>query len=137
MQGYGYFDLSYPDRVHHRDGYTSLGEVWREIRGMAYVGIVHLDTNREIYKRGSSRPYRKTLTQYDLFGAVHIINPTKKQRNADKPQQLELFAAPDVLQFGVNGNPLIPITDKTLLGMPLETQGEPHDDLIPPTQLSF
>lgn len=52
---YGYIDLLAPDRVHTlKTGRTSLGQVWRQIKGMGNCGIVRLADSRLIWRRVSN-----------------------------------------------------------------------------------
>lgn len=50
---YGYIDLIAPNRLYTlKSGVTSLGAVWRELKGMANCGIIRLSDNKIIYQRG-------------------------------------------------------------------------------------
>jgi hypothetical protein len=54
---YGYIDLAAPERVYTaRSGGSTLGQVWRQIRGMGNCGIVRLADNRLIWRRVSNHP---------------------------------------------------------------------------------
>ncbi|MCE7947224.1 MAG: hypothetical protein DYG88_07320 [Chloroflexi bacterium CFX4] len=67
--------------------------------------------------------FNYTPNQYDLFGNLADAR-TRRQRYLDmqraKPQPIEMFAPREVLQFGVNGRPLIPISDTTKLELEIQ-----------------
>lgn len=50
--------------------------------------------------------------QFDMFSGEFVDNRTTKQRRQDRvatlPQQMEMFTAREVCQFGVNGKPHFP-----------------------------
>lgn len=48
---YGFIDLSNPSRLYTLKGASTLPQVWRELRGMAHVGIIRLSDNRLIWRR--------------------------------------------------------------------------------------
>src|SRR5258706_9775888 len=68
--------------------------------------------------------------QHDMFSGELVDTRTAKQKEQDKfrtqPQPMEMFPQKDIAQFGVVAHPLLPISDKTQLGL---THEDPRTDL--------
>ena len=60
-----------------------------------------------------------TARQYDMFTGEIVDNRSQSQKKRDNereaPSQLEMFAAREMAQFGVNARPLIPLSPHTRL----------------------
>ncbi len=67
---------------------------------------------------------RLTSLQMNMFTGqlVDTRSQSQKQRDreASKPQQAEMFSAREVLQFGVNPHPLMPIAETTRLELQIQ-----------------
>lgn len=60
-----------------------------------------------------------TLLQMDMFSGKLVDNRTRQQKRQDKareqPKQIEMFSQREIAQFGVNPNPLMPLSPNTRL----------------------
>src|SRR5258708_27855106 len=73
--------------------------------------------------------------QHDMFSGALVDTRTAKQKEQDKlrtlPQSLEMFPQREIAQFGVMAHPLLPINDKTQLGLisedPRTDEEKEHD----------
>lgn len=67
---------------------------------------------------------KETYRQINMFSGALDDTRTRRQKRLDrereKPHQLEMFSQRDVAQFGVNGHPLLPISENTKLGLLFE-----------------
>src|SRR5690554_1682104 len=57
--------------------------------------------------------------QMDMFSGELVDNRTRQQKRQDKaleqPRQIEMFSQREIAQFGVNPNPLMPLSPNTRL----------------------
>jgi len=78
---------------------------------------------------------RPISLQYDLFTGELVDARTAKQKQRDERPHLEqqqMFSTRDIVQFGVNPHPLLPISETTRLGLELidrRTDEEKEHDL--------
>jgi len=60
-----------------------------------------------------------TPLQMDMFSGKLVDNRTRQQKRQDKareqPRQIEMFSQREIAQFGVNPNPLMPLSPNTRL----------------------
>lgn len=60
-----------------------------------------------------------TPLQMDMFSGKLVDNRTRQQKRQDKaraqPKQTEMFSQREIAQFGVNPNPLMPLSPNTRL----------------------
>lgn len=60
-----------------------------------------------------------TPLQMDMFSGELVDNRTRQQKKQDKerqqPKQTEMFSQREIAQFGVNPNPLMPLSPNTRL----------------------
>lgn len=60
-----------------------------------------------------------TPLQMDMFSGELVDNRTRQQKQQDKvraqPKQTEMFSQREIAQFGVNPNPLMPLSPNTRL----------------------
>jgi|SRR5690606_16105246 len=60
-----------------------------------------------------------TPLQMDMFSGELVDNRTRQQKRQDKareqPRQIEMFSQREIAQFGVNPNPLMPLSPNTRL----------------------
>lgn len=60
-----------------------------------------------------------TPLQMDMFSGKLVDNRTRQQKRQDKareqPKQIEMFSQREIAQFGVNPNPLMPLSPNTRL----------------------
>ena len=60
-----------------------------------------------------------TPLQMDMFSGDLVDNRTRQQKKQDKareqPRQIEMFPQREIAQFGVNPNPLMPLSPNTRL----------------------
>ena len=60
-----------------------------------------------------------TPLQMDMFSGKLVDNRTRQQKRQDKareqPKQIEMFSQREIAQFGVNPNPLMPLSPNTPL----------------------
>ena len=60
-----------------------------------------------------------TPLQMDMFSGELVDNRTRQQKRQDKareqPKQIEMFSQREIAQFGVNPNPLMPLSPNTRL----------------------
>lgn len=60
-----------------------------------------------------------TPLQMDMFSGELVDNRTRQQKKQDKargqPKQIEMFSQREIAQFGVNPNPLMPLSPNTKL----------------------
>ncbi|HMN13347.1 MAG TPA: hypothetical protein PKD55_13585 [Bellilinea sp.] len=60
-----------------------------------------------------------TPLQMDMFSGELVDNRTRQQKRQDKarkqPKQTEMFSQREIAQFGVNPNPLMPLSPNTRL----------------------
>ncbi len=60
-----------------------------------------------------------TPLQMDMFSGKLVDNRTRQQKRQDKtreqPKQIEMFSQREIAQFGVNPNPLMPLSPNTKL----------------------
>lgn len=60
-----------------------------------------------------------TPLQFDMFSGEAVDNRTRQQKKQDKarkqPKQIEMFSQREIAQFGVNPNPLMPLSPNTRL----------------------